>query len=1274
MNKTLGLILASVFLISTLGIIPSLILTNAAIPTNPAAAIFTSPHVITISNTSKTYINLFLNPFDYSQAQAAVEGYDFGLAINYTINDTSLTISIPSGSASGTYTLSLSSIYKTIANYAYYEQANESVFMIFYTGNSTSSSIFGGYKQVGPFEIVASMPISDVSNDLNQSLGVTSFINVININYLLSLATNGKITAFSQLPAGSQIQISYAGRTYTITVVHTEVLPGTLVNPLQAAGVIPNPGYVQAVGRSNITVGVYDPLESSSTTLFSFNLSYSSQAPAVIEWFVLDNYSTGIIKGITNVSANFYSPPFESPDTFFANNNTIIYQSLNKESARTPVPLLFNGQMNVTAHENIVGSLQAGTNIYTSTSFNVTPPGNYTFSGKLNVIFNGFVFTNGSATLTANIFNGSIFFFFKAPGYKLSHIFFITPVVPINLTTNILFPNSTLVIYNNTPSSYVRFGYVAFPSLVIRFNITATYMTETLSGHTTYVLSGYVNESELNGYKIQTALGTSSLSIDTPEDVNSSLVSAPAIVSFFNFGQSTTTLTGTSLSFNVLMPLQFIVEHLGYVFLVVFHIWGPSTTVTVTGKDSLGNTIAAGTFRSYIALPTYNVMPPTSINYLTCDNHYTQVQISDPGSVLYTIQNNVQENNASVIGPWDLMSTPGVPSYLAAGLHVAIYNGTKLKYNNTFGLLPNATVTPVTFTISLQGQTVPLTYSTIPNAIYPVDFKFEPSTVSSYSVTANVITNTSVPIEVITLYVPLQSLLNTKIVLWYVSPDFAAYFYYNTTGQFHTPNVTISFAPVTPELVMPPIFPVSKLYMPFGISDPYYEFFNSISLGPLNGIIELTENGINVGNITSITVQINGMNESIILSPTNVSKLLVTTNLGEVSQCSPLFEGTVFNISALAALLKLPNVGALNGSYLYITYHDAITGAYVTNKTLLTVGAFYVMPPTVPGSVEWILTAKYVNATTGIPVEISYGVVQQPSATIVDLNAANISTTSIVYIPVVSVQIVSKYATVQVMYNPTNASTIVYMNGMFVTSYKGNLLPSLPETAPLSGKFFGPVINLFVATGSLSSPNGTMYVVLGPNKVAVGTANLYTYAGYHFGPYTALPLTSNVTFTVQDPVTHTTLTGQTTLGAFNNTPIRISPLGVSISPSASVKAFYYYTTPIVLSPTSQYIVISVTSVISYPYPFYIETVSFLGSNVTTGTPVPGTPAFQTVYSPSLGPGVTLQVPVQVYQVISLSTPSEPHTVVMFAVPFAGGPAISLYPTFLVYTNVTAVSS
>jgi len=1252
MNKTLGLILTSVFLLSTLGIITGFIIPTQAANSNDAA-IYTIPSTTSVTNTSNIVINLFLNSTSNATIAAQATGFNYGLAINYTLNATQFTLVVPNGNSNITYGPIVLGP-NDYGKYGYFDLAHNSVVLLLNTTGSSKELAYSYEQSIG----VTPSASYKIYNYTSSSVSVNQYMNELSLPSLISKATDGEYTSLATLPAGTKLEFTYAGVTYTITISPTVKLVGTLLNPLYYANSKMLPGVNYAVGRSNITVAVYDNFITTTTSPFKFTLTYSSQTPAVVNWLVIYNETSNNVY----VKSNFYAPVFALYNT---RNNTIYY---NSTSSGSPF-LQFNGLLNVTANENVTGTLQGGTHIYVSTNLNVTPPGNYFFSGKLGVLFNGFIYTNGSATLTANIFNGSIFFFLPTVNNTEYFAFFIAPVVPANLTTNITSPSSVLVIYKGIGKFYV-----AFPELVEEYNITVKY---TLSSSGNYMINGSVHEAELNPTIINSSLAYG-MTYNT-ENFNNSLHNAAQspIVSYTNYGLLTTNLTGASLTFTVLMPLKFTVSSLGYVFLVIFHIWGPSTTVTVTGVDRIGDTISAGTFRSYIALPTYNVMPPTSINYLTCDNYYTQVQVLDPGSVLYTIQNNVMQNNATVSGKWDLMGSmapSAVPSYLAAGLHVAIYNGTKLIKNFTLGLLPNATVTPVTFTISLQGQTVPLTYSTIPNAVYPVDFKFEPSTVPSYSVTANVITNTSVPIEVVTLYIPLQYLLNTKIVLWYVSPDFAAYFYYNTTGQFHTPNVTISFAPVTPELVMPPIFPVSKLYMPFGISDPYYEFFNSISLGPLNGIIELTENGINVGNITSITVQINGMNESIVLSPTNVTKLLVTPNLGEVSQCSPLFEGTIFNISALASLLKLPNVGALNGSYLYITYHDAITGAYVTNKTLLTVGAFYVMPPTVPGSVEWILTAKYVNATTGIPVEISYGVVQQPSATIVDLNAANISTTSIVYIPVVSVQIVSKYATVQVMYNPTNASTIVYMNGMFVTSYKGNLLPSLPETAPLSGKFFGPVINLFVTTGSLSSPNGTMYVVLGPNEVAVGTANLYTYAGYHFGPYTALPLTSNVTFTVQDPVTHTTLTGQTTLGAFNNTPIRISPLGVSISPSASVKAFYYYTTPIVLSPTSQYIVISVTSVISYPYPFYIEAVSFLGSNVTTGTPVPGTPAFQTVYSPSLGPGVTLQVPVQVYQVISLSTPSEPHTVVMFAVPFAGGPAISLYPTFLVYTNVTAVSS
>ncbi|TRM80222.1 glycosylated S-layer protein, SlaA, partial [Sulfolobus sp. D5] len=813
MNKTLGLILASVFLISTLGIIPSLMLTTeAAIPSsNPASPTYTVPKVIQLPNTSTSYINLFFNIYSNSTVAKVAQAFDYGLADNYTAEAITFTVSVKGG-PTGTFKLNQNDFQFT---YFYYNNASVAI-VLSPTGSSTTPST--GTEAVSTFEINSLGVISNLYNYLNKTVYLNGTINVLSLNYIIYQAVgNMGYTSLASLPAGSTIQISYAGYTYTITVVHIVTYPGQLVNPIEVAGVIPNPGYVQAVGRSNITIGVYDPAITTGTTPFNFTLTYTSQAPAVIEWFVVANATNASSNAYNkDVTANFYAPKFVG--SFLPMNNSIVYEP----SSQTPF-LQFNGNLNVTAHENVTGTLQSGTNIYVG-ELNVTPPGHYYFSGELNTIFNGFLYTNGSATLRANIFNGTIFFFLPHTGVKENFTFFITPVVPINLTSNISAPISSLIVDNG-----MNF-YVGFPSLIVAFTITANFTT---SGGN-YLLYGSVNEYELNSSSISNIIKYNVYNFSFFNTYLQSALSSP-LVHFFNFGEATTTILGTSLSFNVLMPLKFIVMQLGYIFLVIFHIWGPSATVTVTGVDYKGDKIVAGNFRAYIALPTYYTTPPSSIDYLTCDNQYTLVQIKDAGSVLDTIQNNVMFNNPSTIGPWDKVSSPPLASYYAAGLHVAIYNGTKLKFNTTVGPLPNATTTPVSFTISLQGQVVPFTYSTIPSGVYPIAFKFEPGT--SYMVTTNLITNSSVPEYVVTVYVPLQYLLNTKIVIFYVSPDFATLFYYNTTGQFHTSNVTISFANVTPQLVMPSVFPVGKLYMPFGVNDSYYEFYSSISLGPINGII-----------------------------------------------------------------------------------------------------------------------------------------------------------------------------------------------------------------------------------------------------------------------------------------------------------------------------------------------------------------------------------------------------------------------------------------------------
>jgi len=100
----------------------------------------------------------------------------------------------------------------------------------------------------------------------------------------------------------------------------------------------------------------------------------------------------------------------------------------------------------------------------------------------------------------------------------------------------------------------------------------------------------------------------------------------------------------------------------------------------------------------------------------------------------------------------------------------------------------------------------------------------------------------------------------------------------------------------------------------------------------------------------------------------------------------------------------------------------------------------------------------------------------------------------------------------------------------------------------------------------------------------------------------------------------------------------------------------------VLTPTNQYIVVNVTSIVNYSYPVFIVAVVTPGKNSQTA---PLLVNFQV--APPLAPGIYYEVPVQLSQIGALS--SGYYTVRMFAVPFAGGPVISLYPAQIVFTNV-----
>jgi hypothetical protein len=371
------------------------------------------------------------------------------------------------------------------------------------------------------------------------------------------------------------------------------------------------------------------------------------------------------------------------------------------------------------------------------------------------------------------------------------------------------------------------------------------------------------------------------------------------------------------------------------------------------------------------------------------------------------------------------------------------------------------------------------------------------------------------------------------------------------------------------------------------------------------------------------------------------------------------------------SVLHLTSLSQLNGATLTITYYDNITHGIASAK--IRFGGYSVTAPVVakPASIFYVLTARYTNATYGTPVALAQSVTVQPYVSLNDTFLAKSLPGGIANLQVVNVTIVDHYGNkYNIYYNSTSGKTVVAKNGKTVKSYKGNLLPTIPETAPSSGIFNGTPITLVIdRPGTIYSNgtvcNGTLAVNLGGNTVTLGPATnfalpVYSFAGKLFG------YNSTMYITVQDPVSGSTATLRTYITAFNITPIRIAPITVSVPWPNANKVVEYENDSYVLSPTNQYIVIHVTSIVNYTYTFYIATVVTPGKNSLTSAPL--LVNFQTVVPvPVIGPGIVAQVPVQFSQIGALG--SGYYTVRMFAVPFAGGPVISLYPAQIVFTNV-----
>jgi len=389
----------------------------------------------------------------------------------------------------------------------------------------------------------------------------------------------------------------------------------------------------------------------------------------------------------------------------------------------------------------------------------------------------------------------------------------------------------------------------------------------------------------------------------------------------------------------------------------------------------------------------------------------------------------------------------------------------------------------------------------------------------------------------------------------------------------------------------------------------------------------------------------------------------------ENGSCTGAYNATL-SVTGLMSVLHLTSVSQLNGATLTITYYDNITNETASAK--IRFGGYSAptpVAPAKPASIFYILTARYINATYGTPVALAQSVAVQPYVSLNDTFLAKSLPGALAYLQVVNVTIVDHYGNKHsIYYNSAKGQTIVAINGKANASYQGNLLPTIPETAPSSGIFNGTPITLVISEpGKLSNGtlfNGTLAVNLGGTTVPLGPAAdfalpVYSFAGKLFG------YNSTMYITVQDPASGRTATLKTYITAYNITPIRIAPVNTPVPWSNANKVVELVNNSYVLTPTNQYIVIHVTSIVNYSYPFYIAAVVTPGKNSLTAPPLLIT--YQTVFSPVMGPGTILQVPVQFSQMGELS--SGYYTIRMFAVPFAGGPVISLYPAQIVFTNV-----
>ncbi|MEJ2778617.1 hypothetical protein [Stygiolobus sp. RP850M] len=564
------------------------------------------------------------------------------------------------------------------------------------------------------------------------------------------------------------------------------------------------------------------------------------------------------------------------------------------------------------------------------------------------------------------------------------------------------------------------------------------------------------------------------------------------------------------------------------------------------------------------------------------------------------------------------------------------------------------------------------------------------------------------------LVVPNGSFIGSGFKFVYETTDYAVYHAFQYTGTYkviatmQVPSVNLTFYFKGNVIPLYATSATLVLYEPYyGSTLPTYLALGSINTttgtvvsaewtSQLYDLVNVFATEQLLGEMLSINVTYhNGSVVRIIPSYGNLTTLFVSLDGQEQTYCN----GTFYFEISIPGLLKVLNttITALNGSNLSISYHDYITGQtkIATAKILALVGIMPVAQE--PGLVEFFMTAYpfYPTPTFAPPWFIAEMVYKEPFLSLSDKQYASSAVSSELSLGVTNLTIVTnntvgpKYKAM-IYYNATSGQTVVVSVYGQKTMISGDVMPTIPETAPGTGIFNGTLPFTIVPNSTVPAPtvkttsnttvytNGSLAIVLGGKQYVLGPAGYFLLPSV---PYKNISVGYNavIYYTVSDPVE--SLSGMTYMTALNFTPIRLAPFNYpnGIIPSAN-KFTYYYNGSLTITPTDQVIKIYVTSVLPYPLEFYIEALVYPAGdfNATTGKIINPTEIAYYSYSQVVAkpylyytatpPAVkSLLVYVQLNGISSL--PAGKYVIILFAVPYAGGPTISEYPVSLYFTNV-----